>query len=87
MSSIVFLKGIYSEHERRPTHREKLAKKKFQKFVAFMGRSCFMARRDRKESEAYFDSLDRLCEWISSEEDSDSEVDEEGAANDEEETT
>ena len=50
-----------------------------------MGRSCFMARRDREESEAYFDNLDRLCEWISSEEDSDSEVDEEEAANDDEE--
>ena len=51
-----------------------------------MGRSCFMARRDREESEAYFDSLDRLCEWISSEDNSDSEVDEEEAVNDGEET-
>jgi len=33
-----------------------------------------MARRDRKDSEAYVDSLDRLCEWISSEDNSDSEV-------------
>ena len=40
-----------------------------------------------EESEAYFYSLNRLCEWISPEEDSDSEVDEEEAANDEEETT
>jgi len=46
-----------------------------------------MARRDREESEAYFDSLlDRLWEWISSEDNSDSEVDEEEAVNDNEET-
>jgi hypothetical protein len=86
VSSIVFLKGIYSEQERRPTHGEKVAKK-IQKFVAFMGRSCFMARRDREESEAYFDSLlDRLWEWISSEDNSDSEVDDEEAVIDDEET-
>ena len=48
-----------------------------------MGRSCF---RDREESKAYFDSLDRLWEWISSEYNSDSEVDEEEAVNDDEET-
>jgi hypothetical protein len=87
VSSIVFLKGVYSDQERRLTHREKVAKFFFQKFVAFMGRSCFIARRDREESEAYFDSLDRLCEWISSEDDSDSEVDEEEAVNDDEATT
>ena len=33
VSSIVFLKGIYSEHERRPTHREKLAKKNFRNLL------------------------------------------------------
>jgi hypothetical protein len=50
VSSIVFLKGVYKEEERRPTHREKVAKKNFQKFVAFMGKSFFISRRDKKES-------------------------------------
>jgi len=45
-----------------------------------MGRSCFLALRDKEESEEYFNSLDRLCEWISSEDDYDSEVDEEEVA-------
>ena len=80
VSSIVFLKGVYREQERRPTHRENVAKRNFKKFVAFMGRSCFLALRDKEESEEYFNSLDRLCEWISSEDDYDSEVDEEEVA-------
>ena len=80
VSSIVFLKGVYKEEERRPTHREKVAKKNFQKFVAFMGKSCFISRRDKKESADFFYSLDRLCEWISSEDGSDSEEDIEEAA-------
>ena len=56
------------------------SKKNFQKFVAFMGKSCFISRRDKKESVDFFDSLDRLCEWISSEDGSDSEEDIEEAA-------
>ena len=41
-----------------------------------MGKSFFISRRDKKESVEFFYSLDRLCEWISS----DSEEDIEEAA-------
>ena len=45
-----------------------------------MGKSFFISRRDKKESADFFDSLDRLCEWMSSEDGSDSEEDIEEAA-------
>jgi len=45
-----------------------------------MGKSCFISRRDKKESVDFFDFLDRLCEWISSEDGSGSEEDIEEAA-------
>ena len=40
-----------------------------------MGKSFFISRRDKKESADLFDSLDRLCEWISSKDGFDSDED------------
>jgi len=45
-----------------------------------MGKSFFISRRDKNKSAEFFNSLDRLCEWISSEDGSDSEEDVEEAA-------
>ena len=56
-----FFKAVYKEEERRSTHREKVAKT--------------LSEISLHPSNAYKNSRDRLFEWISSEDDSDSEED------------